>query len=89
MKILTRKEQIAEAEEKFNAIAKKAKARFEAIAKPHFEAYEALVNPEWEVYKSIVDPERQALYAKLEELGELDIKIIDGKRYQLMEEDEE
>jgi len=38
-------------------------------------------------YKAIVDPAREIYLAKLREIDEDDIKIINGKKYKLVEEE--
>ena len=53
--------------------------------------YRAIIDPAFKAYEAIVDSARKAYQAKIEEIEEIDeqddiIKIIDGKRYKLIEE---
>jgi len=50
-------------------------------------AYEAIVGPAWKAYEAIVDPAYEAYSVRLREIDEEDIKIIDGKKYKLVEEE--
>ena len=75
MKKLTKEEQKEEAWESY-----------EAIAEPARKAYYAILDPAWKAYEVIADPAWKAYLAKLREIDKQEtIKIIDGKRYRLIE----
>jgi len=72
---LTKQEQKAEAWE-----------AYEAIAEPARKAYYTIVDPAWKAYEVIADPAWEAYEAKCREIDKQEtIKIIDGKRYRLIE----
>jgi len=78
MKKLTKKEQKAEAWKVYIA-----------IQAPALKAYNAITDPARESYKAITDPAWKAYLAKCDEIEQQeddDIRIIDGKRYKLIEE---
>jgi len=49
-------------------------------------AYKAIIDPALKIYNGIAEPATEAYDAKLREIDGQDIKIIDGKRYKLIEE---
>ena len=52
-----------------------------------YEAYEAITDPLWEDFKTLQAPAYEAYLAKCKKIDEQGtIKIIDGKRYMLVEE---
>jgi len=78
MKKLTKREQ-----------KEKAWEAYEAIQAPAWKAYQAIEAPAWKAYQAIKDPAWKAYLAKCDEIEQQeddDIRIIDGKRYKLIEE---
>jgi len=78
MKKLTKQEQKDEAWEAFSAIVNPAKEALDAIVKPAREACQAIEAPAWKAYLAKCD--------EIEQQKDDDIRIIDGKRYKLIEE---
>jgi len=58
-----------------------------AIIAPAFKVYEAIIDPTLKAYEAIRDPAYKTYLAKCEEIDaqEDEIKIIDGKRYKLID----
>jgi len=75
MKKLTKKEQKEEAWEAYDEIVNQAR-----------KAYYTIVDPAWKAHEVIADPAWKAYEAKCREINKQEtIKIIDGKRYRLIE----
>jgi len=87
MQKLTIKEQKDQAWEAYKAIQVPAWEAYKAIEAPAREAYEAIEVSADEAYQAIEAPLWKAYQAKCKQIDEEEhIKIIDGKRYKLMEE---
>jgi len=87
VKKLTKEKQKKEAYEIFRLIKKPADQAFEVIADPIRKEYQSKIDPALKAYNSIVDLAVKVLEARLREIDEQDIKIIDGKKYMLMKEE--
>jgi len=65
----------------------KAHKEYLAIQKPAEKEYEAIIEPLWKKYQAIIEPVLKKYQAKcrvIDEQGE-DTKIIDGKKYKLID----
>jgi len=88
IKKLTNKEQKAQAWETYQAIKVSADEAFEAIEAPAWKTYQAIKFPADKACQAIKVSAWKAYQAKCKEIDEEEhIKIIDGKRYKLMEEE--
>jgi len=85
----TKEEQKEEAKKAYEAIVGPAQDAYEAIINPAWKAYEVIRHPALKVCEAIVDPAREIYLARLRKINEQgeDIKIINGKRYKLVEEE--
>jgi len=84
----TKKQQKDEAFKVFDAIRGLARKTYDAIRDQADKAYDAIVDPAYQAYNAIVDLARNAYNAKCKEIDEQgeDIRVINGKRYKLIEE---
>jgi len=85
---LTKQEQKNEALKAYNAIQAPAWESYKAIRNPALETYNAIASPAMEAYIAIQAPALKAYLAKCDEIEQQkddDIRIIDGKRYKLIE----
>ena len=60
---------------------------YETIRDQAFKTYETIIAPAKKTYLTIIDPAKKTYLAKCEEIDaqEDEIKIIDGKRYKLID----
>ena len=84
----TPQQQRDEASKAYLEILDPAQKAYEAITTPAYGAYEAIKNSAYEAYKTITTPAYEVYRAKLKEINERCVKIIevDGKMYKLIED---
>ena len=85
---MTKEQQKVEANKVYRAIIDPHYEAYEAIADSAWKAYEAIADSAYKAYEAIIDPALKDYEAKCKEIDEQKdvIKIIDGKRYKLIEE---
>ena len=93
---MTKQEQKDKAYAEYNAIERAAFKEYNAIIEPAYKKYRAIEGPALKEYKAIQEPALKKYRAtreqafkeyqsKCNEIDEQDIKIIDGKKYKLVD----
>jgi len=85
---MTKQEQKDQAYREYEAIQKPAWEEYETIKEKAYKEYETIISPasrEYEAIRILAFEKYQAKCKKIDEQDEEDIKIIDGKRYKLID----
>ena len=84
-KHMTKQEQKDKAYAEYNAIERAAFKEYNAIIEPAYKKYRAIEGPAFKKYNAIEKQANKEYQSKCNEIDEQDIKIIDGKKYKLVD----
>ena len=70
---------------KYRAIEEPAYKKYRAIQEQAFKEYQSIQEPAYKKYRAIQGPALKEYQSKCNEIDEQDIKIIDGKKYKLVD----
>ena len=82
---MTKQEQKDKAYAEYNAIIQQAYKKYRAIQGPAYKKYRAIEEAALKEYQAIEKQSYKEYQAKCNEIDEQDIKIIDGKKYKLVD----
>ena len=84
-KYMTKQEQKDKAYAEYNAIERAAFKEYNAIIEPAYKKYRAIEGPAFKKYNAIEKQANKEYQSKCNEIDEKEIKIIDGKKYKLVD----